>query len=330
MPLARSKSHLRNATTFALSTLVLAAVACGGDDDGDGASISPAGSTSATSPTGTGSAASPAPDAVALDQLQGRIVFISTRSGNQDVWVMNADGSEQRNLTESTETEAFPAWSPDGSQIAYQQDFDIYVMNADGSGKRLVVPNGSGPSWSVDGSRLAFAQTATQGTRIDIAVIEVEGGDVTMLTDTPEASEAYVAYSPDGERLAFFSDQDAAPGIYVMDAGGGDVQAVTNTGTFDFYPAWSPDGSKIVFAHPRGGVQSLVVTAPDGSSRTELSGENTFDSFPTWSPDGCCIAFLSTRSGQSDVWVFRSDGSGARQITTDPAVDGDFGIDWTE
>jgi TolB protein len=245
---------------------------------------------------------------------------------------MNANGSDQRALTNTPEPEAFPEWSPDGSQIAFQRGFSLYVMNDDGSDERLLAENGGDPGWSPDGEKIVFSQTdesiATQDPRFDIAVLDLESGDITTLTETAEASEVYPAYSPDGESIAFFSNQDNLAGLYVMDANGENIRQLTNTQTFDFFPDWKPDGSQIVFAAPSAGIYNLAVITPDGASRQALTTPDTYDSFPAWSADGCCIAFLSTRADQSDVWVMRADGSGARQITSNPEEDGIQGLDW--
>jgi TolB protein len=321
------------ALLIALPVIALAA-ACGGDDDDDSSpSASSTANTGAPTPsTSGGTEITPAPGAVGAEELQGKIVYTSTRSGNQDIWVMNADGSDQKNLTNTPDSEGFPEWSPDGEKIAFQRGFDLYLMNEDGSNVEMLVEGGADPGWSPDGEKIVFsltdATTNPDSPRFDLAILDLESGEVTTLLGTDQFSEVYPAWSPDGETIVYFSDQDQALGLYSMDAGGGNVKQLTNTQTFDFYADWAPDGSKILFATPKGGIYNLVTISPDGSIRTDLTTPDTYDSFPAYSPDGCCIAFLSTRAAQSDIWVMRADGTGARQITSNPEEDGIQGLDW--
>jgi Tol biopolymer transport system component/putative hemolysin len=149
------------------------------------------------------------------------IAFSSNRAGRSsgqayatDIFVMNADGSDPHNLTDSATSDTSPAWSPDGSQIVFQSDRDgnweIYAMAADGSNPR-------------------------------------------NLTNSESSYDASPAWSPDGGTIAFDSDRDGDREIYLMDADGSNVRRLTDRQGMDGLPTWSPDGSTIAFQSDRGG-----------------------------------------------------------------------------
>ena len=156
------------------------------------------------------------------------------RMGN--IWIIDADGTDARQLTDTHETESDPDWSPDGTQIAYTRAFDdeglygVWVMNADGSGQRKLANepfNALDPSWSPEGTRIAFSRDAHDDADrfyTDIFVMNADGSGVTNLTNTDWPHEYQPVWSPDGTKIAFATGklmQSGDPsGVWTMDASG--------------------------------------------------------------------------------------------------------------
>jgi Tol biopolymer transport system component len=149
----------------------------------------------------------------------GKIVYMSSSEGAYyDIFVMNVDGSEKSNLTNTSDAmEASPAWSPDGSRIAYSRNGDLWVMDADGSGQRRLTttpaPETEGhPAWSPDGSKIAFSRTLGNGSDDEILVMDADGSNQRRLTHTADnpdtwgASDIEPVFSlPGGKKIAFSS-----------------------------------------------------------------------------------------------------------------------------
>src|SRR6266508_1161670 len=186
-------------------------------------------------------------------------------SGNRggfspEIYVMNADGSGQANLTRNRAADDAPAWSRDGAKIALSSERDgngeIYVMNADGSGQtRLTHVNDFdvSPDWSPDGSKIAFVGGATDTGFID--VMNADGSGRRRLTNG--GSDYFPDWSPDGTKIAYHTGRTGNFEIFVMNADGSGQTNITRTlRSDDFEPAWSPDGTKIAFAG------NLDTTAP--------------------------------------------------------------------
>jgi len=209
-----------------------------------------------------------------------------------DIYAMNADGSGVTRLTTSPTAMASsmwndePAWSPDGTRIAFSRvsggQMDIYVMNADGSGVTRLTTEGwsgaGGPAWSPDGTRIAF-NTGTSR-RGDIYVMNPDGSGVTQLTTGGGNGEA--AWSPDGTRIAFDSNRDGNSEIYVMNADGSGATRLTTNAAEDSEPAWSPDGKRIALASTRDGPWKIYVMSADGSGVARLTSSAA--SGPAWGP----------------------------------------------
>jgi TolB protein len=248
----------------------------------------------------------------------GKIAFSTDQAGNQDIWVINADGTGETRLTTSTRNDTHPAWSPDGSRIAFARDgqfqhgalnqaADVFIMNADGTG---ATPTGGGEAcdigmfgnigvggitWSPDGTRIAFTCSWDDGADggNPIEIMNTDGTGVHSVT-----SGFHPDWAADGNRLAYHTTT-----LRVTTFDPPSHVPVPAPGRF---ASWSPDTSRIAVS---GSSPARVYTVnPDGSGATNLTAG--FD--PSWSPDGSKIAFVD--GGQ--IHVMSADGTNRQPLTS--------------
>jgi TolB protein len=199
------------------------------------------------------------------------IVYRDSRRGinhDDEIYVMDRDGSHPRDLTRNHANDWSPAWSPDGRSIAFASErsgtLALWVMAADGSRpRRLTEVPAEYPSWSPDGSRIAFSLVSAGA--VQIGVVRRDGTGEHALTPVTVNSEL-PAWSPDGARIAFSRGFERARSIWTVGADGSDPRAVTDEGEDDVAPAWSPDGRRLVFARR----EVLMTVRPDGTGLRSL------------------------------------------------------------
>ena len=277
---------------------------------------------------------------------QARIAFASDRDGNWEIYVMDVNGGNPRNLTNDPSDDRDPSWSPDGKHIVFFSNRDghvidgrptseIYVMDADGGNPQNLTNDRNDdrfPSWSPDGKRIAFVSDRDGAPRyFDIYVMDADGGNLQRLTSDPR-DDRNPSWSPDGERIVFGARREGhfetkfavTYEIYVMDADGGNPQRLTENRKNDWGPSWSPDGKRITFASDRKGdlvnIEIYVMDA-DGSNPQRLTENRVYDWQPSWSPDGERIAFVSDRDGNSEIYVMDADGGNPQNLTNNPHSD---------
>jgi dipeptidyl aminopeptidase/acylaminoacyl peptidase len=269
---------------------------------------------------------------------EGKIAFISKRTGNPDLFVMSPDGSGQTNLTNSpSANEEFPAWSSDGKELGYTAVDMLWTMSADGTNKQSI-PIGHFPrniAFKPNSSILGYSRYAGYDGD-DIYVIERDGSTETPFISKPW-SEHYLRWSPDGSKISFISHDyhnnghfiDIVPIVFTANAdGSGQVPLTARGNKTNGGANWSPDGGQLVFADSRYGNSEIHVMNADGSGQTRLTNHIAHDTSPVFSPDGSRIAFVSNRDGNSEIYVMNANGTGVTRITNDPADD--YSPDWQQ
>jgi Tol biopolymer transport system component len=276
----------------------------------------------------------------------GKIAFVSDRIGQPDdeIWLMNGDGSNQVQLTNNTDDDRDPSWSPDGSQIAFFSDRDggpdndLWVMNADGSNPHRITDgfNAGSVDWAPDGRTLVF--TRFNMTSDDLWIVNADGSGLRQITFASTNTYYYGPhFSPDGQWIVFTNDTQTGSDVAALITPQGAQQH--NINAIDTYaPDFTADGKRIVFITDEvdaDGDNEVASMNIDGSDIRQLtftgpgSGGNDAASSP--SRDGLNrIAWRSNRDTEhnEEIFVMNADGSGVTQLTHDGAGDRNRGPDW--
>jgi Tol biopolymer transport system component len=209
-----------------------------------------------------------------------KIAFSSDRDGVQNIYVMDADGKNVKQITQEKEICRAPAWSPDGKKIVFTRH--------------------------------------VEGQSPDLFIMDADGKNMVNLTNDP-GYDADAAWSPDGKKILFTSLRGGNQGfhLYTMDPDGKNLKELTteDNGQGFVYPAWSPDGKKIAYAHPMGDALEVFLVDADGKNQKQLSKQGGQNSYAAWSPDGTKIAWHHIDgSGATAIWMMDADGSNQKEV----------------
>ncbi len=248
------------------------------------------------------------------------------------IHTVDADGQNDVRLTGNDCLGALPAWSTDGSLIAYYcydpdaQKGNLWVMNQDGSEARFVaeLPDLLFVKWAPDNEHLVYFAPQPDGMENDIYVLDLTGGKITNITKDSPVWDAFPDWSPDGSLIAFTSDRapegKSLDDIWIMKPDGSDPVNLTDNGEDweDSHPAWSPDGKTIAFfrtgslfsENAEGGPGGLWAMKADGKNQRLVTAVEIFRApdAPVWSPDGQYLAYSIGIQEEQDVWVVPAAG----------------------
>jgi Tol biopolymer transport system component/DNA-binding CsgD family transcriptional regulator len=235
-----------------------------------------------------------------------------------DIFVVNVDGSDLKNITNDPSSDRFPSWSPDG-KIAFASDrtgnYEIYVINSDGDGLTMLTNSptiNTEPKWSANGEWIAYH--CMQGSETQICVQPAEGASQTV-----KISGTIPVWSPLKEAavqtLAFLCWSNGHSDICTVNPDGSEQVNLTNSSADETYPSWSPDGRWITYQSNQDDAISIYMLCADCSSAPKMSrltsGEVNTNQ-PVWSREGTQIAYLS----DGDLYVMNTDGSDQKQLAS--------------
>lgn len=247
------------------------------------------------------------------------IAFVSDRTGEKEIFLMDYDGYGQRRITAHRSISMSPSWSPEGGGLCYLSYLSgvpgIYYVDLSTGNKRPVVVDSShnfSPALSPDGKLLAFSRSLSGNT--EIFSTSLSGGQARRLTES-SAIDTNPAWSPDGRLIAFTSSRAGNPHIYIMDADGSNLRRLSRDGNYNDGAAWHPEGTRIAYASRRNGVFQIAITdLVTLETRIVTTGTSNKEE-PTWSPDGQRLAFTARRGSSTEIYVVNSDGTHLRQLT---------------
>jgi Tol biopolymer transport system component len=262
---------------------------------------------------------------IAFDSLRGVNPQCSIPNCNFDIYAMNPDGSGMTQLTTNPAYDREPAWSADGTKIAFVSSRDdpnpggcspcireIYVMNADGTGQTRVTTDSlvdENPSWSPDGQKIVFQRTDTdcfQGGDLTVHVVNADGTGETEI-----ANGASPGWSPDGQKILVYSP--CTNSMFTVNPDGSHPGPLPVSAPFGFgAPSWAPDGMTLAYSKASGTGSALYLRAGNGTE-FPLTSDGLNGEEPAWSPDGTKIAFQRG----SEIYSMNADGSGVSNLTND-------------
>ncbi len=271
---------------------------------------------------------------------RSQIAYVSTFSlDNPEIYIMDADSTDVKRLTNNSADDNQPAWSGDGTRIAFasnrngtsKADYDIYVMNADGSDQHRLTDNptvDTNPAWSPDNTKIAF--DSMRNSQWNIFVMNADGTGTQQLTN--QSDNLSPSWSPDGSRIVFSSRRDNPKSylahIYVMNADGSHQQDLTPATGGNLSPKWSPDGSRIAFISTRDGVDSqnlethhLYVMNADGTNQHRVSDNLSEYAGVSWSPDSVEIVFSTVRDQNRDIYTLNLLTGSYKRLTSNSVTD---------
>ena len=225
--------------------------------------------------------------------------------------IADADGFNPKVLLESKEPLLSPAWSPDGSSLAYvsfeNRQSHIYIQDVSSGQRRLVAAHpgiNSAPAFSPDGNRLAM--TLSKDGDPEIYIMELADGSLRRVTRNP-AIDTEASWSPDGKRIAFTSDRGGTPQIYQVDLQSGELKRLTFDGSYNARPRYSPDGRSLTMVHGEGGNYRIAIMDLQQGYLDVLTRAR-LDESPSFAPNGSMIIYATSGRYGTELAAVSSDG----------------------
>lgn len=253
-----------------------------------------------------------------------KIAMTCDLTGKKEIYTMNYDGSDAKQVTHHRSLAFAPAWSPDGTRIAYSlftrhrnntKNIDLYEFNFVNHSVRLLSSKqgiNSGAAYSPDGKKLALTMSF-QGNP-EIFILDLATGAVKKITKS-FGFDVDPNWSPDGKEISFVSSRTGMPMVFSMKSDGSDVDRLTFAGRYNATPTWSPRGNKIGFAGWIDRSFDIFIMNPDGTKIERLTKAQGNNEDPYFSPDGNFLVFSSNRSGQKNIYSMNLDGGAVRRLT---------------
>lgn len=248
-----------------------------------------------------------------------KIVFVSSRDGNNEIYIMDYDGEREKRITSNNYLDMLPSWSLDNEKILFtsykKQKADLYMYNIFTGKSDLLATGGTNYSadWHPETDQIVF--TSTRSGNAEIYIRDMKTGKEKQLTFN-QAIDTTPSWSPNGNEIVFTSQRSGTPQIYIMDSEGTNVRRITHDGGYHDSPTWSPDGTRIAYvSRIEARFDIYIYTIRDNTiyKLTEAAGRNEN---PTWSPDSRHIIFASNRSGSYQLYSIDYDGTNLKKLTS--------------
>ncbi len=249
-----------------------------------------------------------------------KILFVSSRLGHKEIFIMDADGYNQHPLTAERSLTATPCWGANVTEAYFTtyRDFnpDLCGVYSNG-GKLWFISRRPGfnisPAWSEKAQRIAL--TLGKDGNSEIYTMDRNGQQLKRLTFN-RAIDSSPSWSPQGNQIAFTSDRSGQPQLYIMDSEGFNARRLTFKGTYNDSAVWSPKGNKIAFTARYLGVFNIYLLDLETSDWIQLTHNQGNNEGPSWAPDGQHLVFASDRTGTQQIYVMCIDGSGQTPLTS--------------
>jgi TolB protein len=247
-----------------------------------------------------------------------KVVFVSTRDGNTEIYMMDYDGQRVRRVTSNSDLDILPTWSADNEKILYtsyrRNNPDLFMFHLYTGKTELIATTQANyaADWCRGGDKIVYTSTRSGNAEIYVKYMKTRKEKRVTFNPTIDTTPCW---SPSGDEIVFTSQRSGTPQIYIMNADGTNIRRITHDGTYYDSPAWSPDGTRIAYvARIESRFDIYVYNLKDNTvvKLTEQSGRNEN---PTWSPDGRHLIFASNRGGSYQLYTIDYDGDNLRQLT---------------